>query len=176
LEQQKTWLEDSNAKLQTMFGRASNAFLPPYAVYNTDTLIAMSQMGYKIISVETDSEPFPQFVADGSDVKDQYGIYHVPYSAKFFSYSTGVGVKVPVDKVLSDIDAGINKYGYTVVIMHPQDFKKFVDGMPTTEVDQTQIDDLNHIIDTQIAKGRTITTFSKLVGLELPPLVNKVSP
>jgi peptidoglycan/xylan/chitin deacetylase (PgdA/CDA1 family) len=176
MEQQKTWLNASNAKLTKMFGRASNVFVPPLAIYNTDTLIAMSQLGYRILSVENDSEPYPQFKADASGDHDSYGIYHLPHSAKFFDYSTNVGVKVPVDELLSDIDAGIEKYGYTVVVMHPQDFGIVVDGKPTKEVDQTQIDDLNYIIDAQIAKGRTITTFSKVVGLELPSIDDTIAP
>src|SRR5438270_7572343 len=60
--------------------------------------------------------------------------------------------------------------------MHPPDFAIKVDGKPTREVDQSQIDDLNYIIDTELAKGRFTTTYSKLLGLVTPPYADRVAP
>ena len=179
LEQQKAWLESSNSKLKDMFGTTSQVFLPPYGVANTDTLIAMSKLNYKILSVQNKTEFFPPFVSDGSNQHDGYGIYHLPYSAHFVDYGSeevSMGIKIPVETVVNDIDWAISKYGYAVVVMHPPDFAIKVDGKPTREVDQSQIDDLNFIIDTELAKGRFTTTYSKLLGLVTPPYVDRVAP
>src|SRR5207244_2015673 len=70
-------------------------------------------------------------------------------------------IKIPIETVVNDIDWAITKYGYAVVVMHPPDFARMVDGKPTREVAQSQIDDLNYIIDTELAKGRFTTTYSK---------------
>ena len=173
LDQQTTWLSQMNAKIQDMYGRGTNQFTPPLGPFDTDTLTAMRNLGLRIISSEEDidgSDRYPPFKSDGTDVKDSFGIYHVPATAKFYDYSTGIGVKVPVSQVLSRIDASISKNGWAVVVMHPPDFGVKANGKSTNQVDQNEINDLNTIIDTEVSNGRPITTFSNLVGLTQPPL------
>jgi peptidoglycan/xylan/chitin deacetylase (PgdA/CDA1 family) len=173
LDQQTTWLSQMNAKIQDMFGRGTNQFTPPLGPFDTDTLTAMRNLGLRIISSEEDidgSDRYPPFKSDGTDIKDSFGIYHVPATAKFYDYATGIGVKVPVSQLLSRIDASISKNGWAVVVMHPPDFGVKANGKSTNQVDQNEINDLNTIIDTEVSNGRPITTFSNLVGLTQPPL------
>ena len=173
LDQQTTWLSQMNGKLQDIFGRGPNQFTPPLGPFDTDTLSAMRNVRLGIISSEETvdkSDTFPFFKSDGTDIKDSFGIYNVPATAKFYDYSPNVGVKVPVSQVLSNIDASISKYGWAVIVMHPPDFGVKVNGKSTNQVDQNEINDLNTIIDTEASKGRPITTFSNLVGLTQPPL------
>jgi KaiC/GvpD/RAD55 family RecA-like ATPase len=133
----------------------------------------MNELGMKIISSEYQVDRFPHFIADGSDIKDPYGIYHVPATAKFIDYGafdniTNVrGKKIPYEEVLDTIDNSISTYGYAVVVIHPQDFGLIAKGNPTKELDEKNIDDLSRMIDTLISNNRKITTFSNLVGI--PP-------
>jgi len=32
-------------------------------------------------------------------------------------------VKIPIKQILSDVDSNIKKYGYVVIVFHPQDFE-----------------------------------------------------
>ena len=96
--------------------------------------------------------------------------------AQFYNYSGGSKVRVPVSQMLSDIDKSIGTNGYAVVVLHPQDFGQVVNGQPTTQVNQTNIDELNTIIDTQLSKNRKIESFSQVVGIALPPLIDTLPP
>ena len=192
LDQQKTWLSQANSKMQSIFGRNTTVFIPPYDGFDDNTLTAMKQLGFKIISSEPNQDPYPQFnaggskIADifgiyqfnagGSKIADIFGIYHLPMGAQFYNYSGGSKVRVPVSQMLSDIDKSIGTNGYAVVVLHPQDFGQVVNGQPTTQVNQTNIDDLNTIIDTQLSKNRKIESFSQVVGIALPPLIDTLPP
>jgi peptidoglycan/xylan/chitin deacetylase (PgdA/CDA1 family) len=191
---QKAWLSEGNSKMQSIFGRNTTVFIPPYDGFDANTLIAMKSRGFKVISSEPYQDPYPQFKAYGSKIADSFGIYqpqfktdvskiadsfgiyHLPAGAPFYDYRGPIKVKVPVSKLLSDIDKGIRKNGYAVVLLHPQDFRQVVNGQPTTQVNQTNIDDLNTIIDTQLSKNRKIESFSQVVGIALPPLKHIVPP
>ena len=45
LDQQKTWLSQANSKMQSIFGRNTTVFIPPYDGFDDNTLTAMKQLG-----------------------------------------------------------------------------------------------------------------------------------
>ena len=50
LDQQTTWLSQSNGKLQDIFGRGTNQFTPPLGPFDTHTFSAMRNVRLGIIS------------------------------------------------------------------------------------------------------------------------------
>jgi peptidoglycan/xylan/chitin deacetylase (PgdA/CDA1 family) len=193
-EQQSTWLSDMDNKMQDIFGRKPNVFSPPLAPFDDDTLGAMRELGIRILSSENEVDNFPQFVSNGSDIKDsEYGLYHVPGTVQFYDYSANIGVKVPISKIISNIQDSITKYGYAVVVLHPQDFKfqaatdvpapssatagteRFY-GPENSNVDPKDVSDLRQLINYLQRNEIPITTFSKLVEIPLQKVVDKHPP
>jgi peptidoglycan/xylan/chitin deacetylase (PgdA/CDA1 family) len=170
-EQQKTSLSLMNTKIKDMFGVPASTFVPPLAPFDNETLSAMSHLGLRVISSEFEVDRDPFFTADSTNVTDGYGIYHVPATAKFYDY-TPDGVKVPLSQILINIDTSISKYGWAVVVMHPQDFGKIIDGKKTNQPNEQDMKDLVSLIDSQVSQNRRIVTFSDLVGLQAPAPVD----
>src|SRR5690349_21242871 len=70
----------------------------------------------------------------------------------------------PSSKILSDIDASIAKYGYTVLVIHPQSFAQVSStGDLTNVVNQTQIARMSDLMDAVSAKGIVSTTFESIL-------------
>jgi peptidoglycan/xylan/chitin deacetylase (PgdA/CDA1 family) len=94
-------------------------------------------------------------------------VYHLPAMTFFKNDDANKKpVKIPIEQILSDVDSNIKKYGYAIIVFHPQDFVKTdQNGNLTHIVDQKEIKDLSSLINIIVSKKIPITTMSKLVGL-----------
>ena len=179
---QKTTLQNSSDKMQTLWGRGTKIFIPPYNSYDNDTLQATKDIGMKIISSEFDLEIVPTSqiykAVSGSDITDSYGIYHLPQEVGFYNYDFDPPHKNKLSTIESAINSAINTYGYAVVTLHPQDFSvKDANNQPTNQVNQSEITDLNTLIDwVRITQSYRIKTYSAVTGVPLPPIVDNVPP
>src|SRR5437763_15834258 len=99
--QQRDSLSKANAKMERLFGAKSVVSIPPYDVFNNDTIKAMGQLGIKIISSgPAEEDSFDQnrtiFVANGSratttithdnnkgPINKSATIYHLPATIFF---------------------------------------------------------------------------------------------
>ncbi|AIF82264.1 putative xylanase/chitin deacetylase [Candidatus Nitrososphaera evergladensis SR1] len=117
---------------------------------------------------------------DGSlddDIKDQYGIYHLPQAVGFYTYDSEIPTKTPLALIEEKIGSTIASYGYAVVTLHPQDFTvKNADNSPTKDLSQKEIDDLGILIDWIKQNNHTIRTFSDATKVPLFPIVDNVAP
>jgi hypothetical protein len=165
--------------MKHLFGSTSNIFIPPNDPFNNDTLKAMSRLGIQILSsveYEDRNLNFSKniFVANGNvtvhhiwsynNIANKSNIYHIPGTILFKDYVRGVWVKTPINKILNAVSANIEKYGYAVVVIHPQDFVKVDEkGKFTNTIDESEFNDLLHLIDSVLSKNIHITSFSKLI-------------
>ena len=164
LATQTSTLQDSQNKLQLLFGSPSSVFIPPFNTFNANTLTALQDTGFNIISSAEWADSYPYFIADGaSDIVDSNGIYHLPESIAFTDWIDGVPVRVPNSQILAAIDSSISTKGYAIVTLHSQEFAQVQGGTQINVVDQTLLNDLNSIIDGVIAKNYPIRTFSQVV-------------
>jgi peptidoglycan/xylan/chitin deacetylase (PgdA/CDA1 family) len=176
-QEQQYSLQKANEKMQKLFGSTSNIFIPPNDPFNNDTLKAMSRLGIQILSsvgYEDRNLNYNIFVANGNvsvhhtwsynNVANKSSIYHIPGTILFKDYVRGVWVKTPIDKILNAVSANIEKYGYAVVVIHPQDFVKVDEkGKFTNTINESEFNDLLHLIDSVLSKNIHITSFSKLI-------------
>jgi peptidoglycan/xylan/chitin deacetylase (PgdA/CDA1 family) len=184
LQQQHDTLKAANAKMQDLFGRKSAIFVTPYNAYDEDTLKAMNQLGLKVISSEFDQEIESIYNPDdpeskdnkvykavaGSDIKDQFGVYHLPQVIGYYTYDSGPPTKTPLSTIESKIDSTIASYGYAVVTLHPQDFAvKDASGNATEALSQSEINDLDALITWMSDQGYHSGTFSSTVNAQVPP-------
>ena len=166
-EEQLGTLQQANDKMNTIFGQYSQVFIPPYNKFNGDTIGVLKSVGVKIISADTSSDKSSYFVSDG---KSQNGLnptlYHLPAITTFKADNgNGTWIKIPIQKILNDIDESVSNYGYAVVLLHPQNFAKMENGMFVDITDANEIKDLTSLIDSITSKNFQITTFANVVGL-----------
>ena len=191
LQEQHDTLQMANAKLQDLFGRKTTIFIPPYNAYNEDTLEATSQLGLKIISSEFDQELPSIYDPDdpnspnnkvykaiaGSDIKDQFGVYHLPQVVGYYTYDSEPPTKTPLSFIQSQINDTIANYGYAVITLHPQDFTvKDANGNPTPVLSQEEMNDLDALITWIGDQEYHIRTFSSVTNVPLPPIIDNIPP
>lgn len=170
LQQQEDSLVLANNKMQSLFGSPSITFDMPYDTFNADTLSAMQAVKMKIISSRDYYDTYPFFNAGGSASYDGNAlpIVHMPGTAMYADYNPSVKggwLDEPSSKILSDIDASIAKYGYAVLVIHPQSFAQVSSaGDLTNVVNQTQIARMSDLMDAVSAKGIVSTTFESILN------------
>lgn len=165
LATQTSTLQDSQDKLQLIFGSPSNIFIPPYNAFNANTLTALQSTDFEILSAAEYTDSYPYFIADGSsNVTDSLGLYHLPETIGFVEYDDNdIGIRVPINQILDSIDSSINSKGYAVVTLHSQEFAELQGGSEINSVDQNLLDDLNSIINGVLLKNYSIRTFNQVV-------------
>lgn len=164
LEQQSSLLK-ANQKMNLLFSNYSRIFIPPFNLFNNDTLASMQRAGMNILS--------SAIYYDDPDIINLYGqnlnsvnkkILHIPEMTDFSIFYNGKWVKAPIKFLLSDIDFDINNYGYSVVMIHPDNFATAANGTLTDVVDVNQLNSLNSVINMIKLKNMSSLTFSEAVS------------
>lgn len=161
--QQISALEKSKNTMYDLFGTKPDIFIAPYNAFDNDTLYALNSTGFRIFSSSITSD---KDVFTGSNNENQntgYQLYHMPEMFSFMGEKNGVWFDVPAQKILDNIDADIHKYGYSVIVLHPQNFAKFQNGTYVNVVDPYEMDKLNYLIYSIEMKHIHITTFSNVL-------------
>jgi 3D (Asp-Asp-Asp) domain-containing protein len=165
----------ANQKMQLLFGKASEIFIPPYDTFNNVTVETMTSLGLRILSSDMSNEnKFNQyrslFAAIGTTHHDEASratIYHLPTTSNFKDEEGGIWFKIPIENILRDVVNSIKKYGYAVITLHPQNFVVADEnGKFTNMIDENEIKDLSHLIDSILAKNIRIISFSKITGVD----------
>ena len=169
LSGQISLMNTTNQELQKILGKKPNVFIPPSDLYDNDTLKVLKQLQMNVLSSSIWSED--KFVTVNGKIvanKDSLGIYHVP-SMTNFQIDLGNGsywASIPKGVLISSINSHISKYGYDVILLHPQNFATFVNGKYANTVDKASLDELSSIIDYAKSKHMKIVTLSDIAGLD----------
>jgi peptidoglycan/xylan/chitin deacetylase (PgdA/CDA1 family) len=129
--------------MKKIFGNTSDIFVQPYGYFNNDTIKAMDRLGIRILSAAMFSEnnfnkgrdifnytadrivglhKVSSTTLDGAPPNTDPPVYHVPAMVSFKEYENSKPVKVPINDGPSIVEDYIKKYGYSVIVFHPQDF------------------------------------------------------
>jgi peptidoglycan/xylan/chitin deacetylase (PgdA/CDA1 family) len=190
--EQRSTLNEANEKLNNIFGNESDIFIPPFGYYNNETVRAMEQLGIRILSAsisyeedfednesvfnKTRSNLDEMNTNESNSTKLQNAVspenqevYFLPGMVQFKDYVNGSIVKVPLDRILSQVSKNMGEFGYAVIVFHPQDLVQVnMNGeiLDSGALNSTEVQDLSQLIDTLLADGIKISTMSEIVGIE----------
>lgn len=178
-QQQQESLKLANEKMMRLFGNRSDIFITPYGPFNNGTIHAMSLLGIRILSAALSSESvfdknstilnLNRYVTTDYNTTGTHAaaVYHIP-GMTFFKDDehNKAAIRTPIKTILSEVDNTIKKFGYSVVVFHPQDFVKTDQNgnVVNSALDTNQLRDLSTLIDYIHSKGIKIVSFSKLIS------------
>lgn len=171
-EEQLGTLQQANDKMTSIFGQHSQVFIPPYNKFDGDTIGVLRSVGVRIFSADTSTDRASYFVANGVNAsRTNLVLYHLPAVTSFKSDNgNGTWIKIPIQTILSEADRNINRYGYAVILLHPQNFAKLENNQFVDITDENEIKDLSSLIDSIKSQNLQITTFANVVGLNEVPI------
>jgi len=139
---QAAMLNESSNKIFEKLHVHSKIFIPPQNRFNEDTEDALIENGFTYLSgsMLSDSPPFP--------LKNQK-LYRFPELATTGEYvpSQNRILGVSAEKTFSNVKDAINKYGFAVITIHPQEFSVFQGGEYQNQVNSIQVNELQSLID-----------------------------
>jgi peptidoglycan/xylan/chitin deacetylase (PgdA/CDA1 family) len=165
-KQQVELLLNATKRVEAIFRRGSQVFIPPYNSFNKHTLKAMVKVGLRIISSELDLDRFSninQQTENANRNEEGFFVYHMPQMTAFEGFRNHRMFRVHINKIIKKIDINISRYGYAVITMHPQSFICFTHGEYKSCLDLQQINNLDILIDTIISKNIEVKTFSSAI-------------
>lgn len=113
VEEQVALLIQARTRIEEVLGCDTRVVVPPMFSFNNDTISAMQEADYNIISSYVDtSEPalFSKVIS-------------IPGTVELSDYShNGTWNMKSVDLVKAEISNSVQKYGFAVIVTHPQEF------------------------------------------------------
>ncbi len=171
----------ANERLEILFGKRADIFIPPFDDFNLHTIEAMSELNISLISTSRYKEaivtnPYRSQTLDEietnnskigvSRISDQEPlVYHAPYSISFLDLQRkGLFGDDLVHEVLRRIDESIAKYGFAQVRLHPTDFAQvdITTGKFINKVDNIKFQNLIKIVDSLAARNIKIASFAEI--------------
>jgi peptidoglycan/xylan/chitin deacetylase (PgdA/CDA1 family) len=150
-EEQSDFLVKSKQKIRELFNVEGTVFVPPMFQFNEDTLTAMSGNGYTLISTYTQNAE-PGMMSN---------IISIPGTVQLSTLDGETWNLKSLESLRAEISASIKKYGFAVIVTHPQEF--LTDG---------KLDPLKtaiyYILLKEIKSRYTLTTLSRLGGILYP--------
>ncbi|MGI0026838.1 MAG: polysaccharide deacetylase family protein, partial [Nitrosopumilaceae archaeon] len=154
-EQQSILMKNSNDKINSIFGITPSVFIPPFNTLNSDTMAAFLENNFQYISANTTQDP-PSYV-----IKNNL-IYHLPGTAKTGDRNYTSWYSENHKQTFVEIMSSLQKYGYAVVVMHPQEYSIRNGLNYSNNVDENQISELELLIDDIRHDGLKTVTISDI--------------
>jgi peptidoglycan/xylan/chitin deacetylase (PgdA/CDA1 family) len=105
-------LARSTYRLEHVLGVKSTILVPPMYDYNNATISAMEKNGYMLLSSSIDINP------PGKNGN----VLLIPATVELSNFTNSTwSMKTPA-AVIQEIDESVSRYGYAVVVTHPQEF------------------------------------------------------
>jgi hypothetical protein len=179
-EEQTDDFSKANAKLEYLFGKRAEVFIPPFNDFNLHTIEAMSDLYMPLFSTSPDSEqttsnPYKLqtlVVTNNSKlgvskVSDQKAlVYHAPFSVSFLRLEGAYGLSGDdlIDESLRLIDESIALYGFAQVRLHPSDFTQInaTNGKHINEIDNNRFQHLTEVVESLERRNIRIVSFGDI--------------
>ena len=163
-------LADSNEQIEKVLGVEPSVFVAPYNRINEDTLAALGATSIRTMTANV-TEMNPPFVRNVTGPAGPVAIYHFPATAKTGDLNADdtEWLGSSHTETMAEIEDSISKYGYSVVMMHPQEFSLRQGTTFQNEVDRDQLRELELLLDSVESEGYEIVTVSELANDAVVP-------
>jgi peptidoglycan-N-acetylglucosamine deacetylase len=165
IDEQSESIRKTNEKIKNIFGISPAIFIAPYSEFNNDTILALRKNNMSYFSADLrDHEPY--------SAHSNATIYHIPETAETGGctnckndYSNASWYGVSHNKTLSQINGSLSKYGFAVVLMHPDEYSIGHEQYnPQNDIDRKQIRELELLIDNIQEEGISIVTIGDMIN------------
>ena len=163
MQEQSDLLSKSNEQIRNALGVQPSVFIAPFNRMNEDTLVAMAENGLHTVSANV-TENHPPFVRNVTGPAGVEAIYHFPAAAKTGDLNADDTEWLGSSHVatMQEINDSIDKFGYAVVTMHPQEYSVREGTSFQNIVDTGQLEELELLLDSVDSEGYKIVTISEL--------------
>jgi peptidoglycan/xylan/chitin deacetylase (PgdA/CDA1 family) len=178
-EEQEGDFRKASGKLEYLFGKKADIFIPPFNEFNLHTIEALSDLDISLLSTSSYQEqtvinPYKSqtFVVTNdskmevSRISDQKAlVYHAPTSASLLNLQgNGLSGDGLIQEVLRRIEDSIANQGFAHVRLHPGDFSQgdAIRGKIINEVDNIKFQELTKIVDSLADRNIRIASFKDL--------------
>jgi hypothetical protein len=169
--------------MQQIFGTNSSVFIPPLDLFDHKVLNTMKDLNLNIISSgiqeEMDFDQNKSILNSKSNLDNKLStesaiknniIYHIPATIFFKDFNKGLGwSKTPIDEIFKNATNNIEKYGYAVIVLHPQDFavtsneNGAMENTFINSIDKREISDLSKLLDYLLSDNIKIKGFGGVI-------------
>ncbi|MGD8708316.1 MAG: polysaccharide deacetylase family protein [Nitrosopumilaceae archaeon] len=154
---QEQLMMQTNDKILNLFGRENTLFIPPLNSVNKDTLLALNSLHFTHYSSEIDFVK-PSIYIHG---KKLYSVPETAQTGKLDKEKTNF-TGLSHQSTLRQIDESLEKYGYAVVTLHPQEFSNFYDGAYHNEINVDQFKELKLLLSKLKSKDVRVTFITEM--------------
>jgi peptidoglycan/xylan/chitin deacetylase (PgdA/CDA1 family) len=106
-------LSQSRNRIREILDVDTSILVPPMFSFDEDTVAAMRQEGYNVISTLADN-------AQPGSLPG--GVIGLPATVELSDYANGTWKMKSLDSILAEVSRSVRSYGYAVVVTHPQEF------------------------------------------------------
>lgn len=165
-DEQSTLLSQSNDRIFEKLGVSPDVFIAPLNRINNDTILSLATNDIHLLSANVTASQMPFIrnvtLTDGSVVV----ISHFPATAKTGDLNADdtEWLGSTHEETLGEIKDGMEKYGYALVTMHPQEFSVRQGIKYQNEVETEQLHELSLLLDAIQSEGYTVVTVSELAN------------
>jgi len=155
---QRILLEKTNQVLDKLFGVSPKVLIAPQNLFNEETLEVALELGFTHISAHIEENHSPPYLGAESE------IFYFPANTQTAKLNLDGITWEKQDRsvILQEIRGFIEKYGFSVVMMHPYEFTISEYGAFTTETDNQMIVEVGNLIDDLREFGIEIVTISEI--------------
>jgi len=137
-DEQLERLSRSKERLESLFSTDVVSFIPPFHAFDLHTLRALTEAGYKVFSAGIESDP-PPWVR--STLK------HYPATIQTAPIEQDYWKLAETAVVSENVQESIKKYGFAVLLIHPQQLTKVMNGKYLSQLDQERFHRLVSLLD-----------------------------
>ena len=143
--EQEEMLSRSRERIREILGCDTTVLVPPMFSFSEDTLKAMQGESFGIVSTMSD-------LAEPGKLS---GIISLPATVELSDYANGTWTMKSPEKVKAETAASLKKYGYAVIVTHPQEF------MQGDQLDQHAAESYRELLSL-LKENYTFTTLEEL--------------
>lgn len=154
---QSNLIKKTNDRIFELLDISLKVFIPPFNEFNNDTIVSLEENGISHFSsaLEMSNPPFPF---------QGLMVYNFPETATTGKYNPERDIFEKVDHVetFENINKSLDRFGYAVVTMHPQEFSILENGDYSNQPDFDKIKDLELLINKIQSSGLKIVLLSQI--------------